>query len=371
MDRADRHPARDFLLLDDLDIPVDRPVDSNDLRLEIARHDYPRIMLWGAGLLALFSLLNWLTDSAGSPVSHVIDAIVVAALAISAYVITRPGLPPEWAPWLFAVVASLAIAGLMAAVLIEDSLVSYVYGIIAMCLVGPATLAWRPFLLASLVTLTMSIVVASTWDERRNLDWVIVALASLAVSAVLLRLRLRSIYALADAIGLARTLANTDQLTGVLNRHGLFDRTPALWSLADRTGSPVFVAFVDIDGLKAANDEYGHEFGDRMIQAASAAVTGAVRTGDLVARWGGDEFLVIGLGSDHDVEDLVSRLHEQRPWLDEPKEHWPGRLSVGFAVGAPADVTVDVLIRHADEDMYRRRLGRRLADDAAAGTQQR
>ena len=347
-------PTRDLLLLEDIALPLDRAVDTDELRLEIGRHDYPRILLWGAALLAGFSILNWLTDSAGSATSHLIDALVVIMAMLAAFVISRPWLPLRATPWLFAGVASLAVVGLMLSVILEGSLVSYVYGIIAMCLVGPATLGWRPFLAEGAVTMIMAAIVASNWMDLRSLDWIIVALAALAVSALLLRLRLRSIYALGDALAVARALASTDQLTGVLNRHGLLDRTPALWSLAERLDSPVFAAFVDIDGLKRANDLHGHEHGDRMIQAAASAVTGSVRTEDLVARWGGDEFVVLGLGSDHDATEFLQRLNARPPQFADS-----GQLSVGLAVGPERKCDVDDLIRRADEDMYRRRMDRR------------
>jgi diguanylate cyclase len=117
----------------------------------------------------------------------------------------------------------------------------------------------------------------------------------------------------------------------------------------------VFALFVDIDGLKIANDRYGHAFGDDVIQLSGQAVQASVRGGDLVARWGGDELVVLGIGHHPAPGDFARRLDEHVNLSGIDRARWPGHLSVGFAQGDPSTVSVDELIGRADADMYGRR----------------
>ncbi|WP_460864992.1 sensor domain-containing diguanylate cyclase [Rhodococcus aerolatus] len=117
--------------------------------------------------------------------------------------------------------------------------------------------------------------------------------------------------ALARELEQVRGEAETDALTGLLNRRG-WDRF-----LADeearyrRFGDPAAVVVLDLDRLKAVNDAEGHAAGDRYIQRASGALTAAVRPGDVLARLGGDEFGVVAVGADAArAQDLVARLGE-------------------------------------------------------------
>ena len=118
----------------------------------------------------------------------------------------------------------------------------------------------------------------------------------------------------------------------------------------------MLVWFVDVRGLKSANDSHGHEFGDAILVAVIEALRASVRANDLVARWGGDEFVVLGIGRQGDPEDLnrrVDALLEAEPSLTA---RWSRSVTIGFAAGPP-DTLIDELIAAADADMYRRRLG--------------
>ncbi len=114
----------------------------------------------------------------------------------------------------------------------------------------------------------------------------------------------------ARALEHAVTEAETDPLTGLLNRRG-WDR----WMAREedrfrRFGDPACVVMLDLDGLKAVNDTVGHDAGDRYLRRAAAVMRSSVRSGDPVARLGGDEFALVAPVGAEDAGRLVDRLQD-------------------------------------------------------------
>jgi diguanylate cyclase (GGDEF)-like protein len=152
-----------------------------------------------------------------------------------------------------------------------------------------------------------------------------------------------------------RHMAFHDSLTGLPNRE-LFERR-LTESLADarREGRLLSVLFVDLDGFKEANDTVGHGEGDRLLKEVAAALTGLVREDDMVARIGGDEFLVL-LPNVSGTEEAVAVSDRILKGLDVS---WVGgdrrfRLSSSIGVAVFPDDGDDgaALLRSADRAMY-------------------
>ena len=120
--------------------------------------------------------------------------------------------------------------------IIEQEPIGFVYVIIVLTAFGPTILSWAPFITVSLLAIAGVWVVVTTWDPGHPGEWLIVSVAALLASSVLLRMRLRSLDALADASDLAQRLAVTDELTGLLNRHGLQAQIPRLVAMSGRLG---------------------------------------------------------------------------------------------------------------------------------------
>lgn len=143
-------------------------------------------------------------------------------------------------------------------------------------------------------------------------------------------------------------LATRDPLTGLANRHELFQRGVE-W-LTD--GSPVTVLFADLDDFKRINDEMGHAVGDEVLRVAGERLAARVRSDDLPARFGGDEFVVLLRGG-RDVAVPVER--HLREALAEPIHTSAGEVrigvTVGLAVAEPGDSLDDVIAR-ADVALY-------------------
>ena len=145
-----------------------------------------------------------------------------------------------------------------------------------------------------------------------------------------------------------------DPLTGLPNRTLLSDRLNQALARQRRGGHAVVVAFMDLDRFKLINDSKGHPVGDALLVSLARRLEAAMRSEDTVARFGGDEFVVVseGVGDDGDVAAIAHRL---KAALDEPfmlsTESLRISGSIGLAVSRNEE-TADELIRNADAAMY-------------------
>lgn len=101
-------------------------------------------------------------------------------------------------------------------------------------------------------------------------------------------------------------LAMTDGLTGIANRRAFDEALEREWKRTLRESSQISLLLLDIDRFKAFNDHYGHQVGDDCLRSVAAAITGAVRSTDLVARYGGEEIAVILPNTDMDAASAVA-----------------------------------------------------------------
>lgn len=161
-------------------------------------------------------------------------------------------------------------------------------------------------------------------------------------------------------------LAHHDPLTGLPNRALLGERL-ALTLARDRRERALTALFViDLDGFKALNDRFGHAAGDELLIAVGHGLRRAVRAGDTVARWGGDEFAVVagGVADREAVKTVADHLHTAlREALRDHAQGVDVRASIGVAVADDASVAPEALLHRADLAMYRakREGGGRLA----------
>lgn len=152
-----------------------------------------------------------------------------------------------------------------------------------------------------------------------------------------------------------RQMSLVDELTGLYNRRGFNFLAGRELKSVHRTGRRGLVLFIDLDGLKQANDSRGHEAGDRLLIRAANAVRSVTRETDVAARLGGDEFAVfMTLGYDHPPIHLIVERYIEAARVAGVK--W----SVGATATPPERVvTLDDLLTGADEAMYRGRRARR------------
>ncbi len=154
--------------------------------------------------------------------------------------------------------------------------------------------------------------------------------------------------------------ATHDLLTGLPNRALLMDRLRQAQAHAQRRGSLVALLFVDLDRFKRINDSLGHAVGDQVLQVVAQRLTASVRSGDTVARWGGDEFIIL-MDNLHDRGDVVAVADKLLELLEREVETEGATVlvlscSIGISVGPADSADADALLSMADKAMYRGKL---------------
>jgi diguanylate cyclase (GGDEF)-like protein len=144
--------------------------------------------------------------------------------------------------------------------------------------------------------------------------------------------------------------AERDALTGLLNRRGLKRLADRALRNSHRAGEPVSAVMLDLDGMKAANDTWGHECGDAMLCAVAKLLVSAVGRRGAVARLGGDEFLVVlpGMAMGGALE-VAEKLRAEIERLHVPRCH----PRASFGVASMTGVSWEEAVRQSDEALYR------------------
>lgn len=144
--------------------------------------------------------------------------------------------------------------------------------------------------------------------------------------------------------GRAEAMATTDALTGIGNQRAWWNRMNEEESRRARTPRPTAVAVIDLDDLKLVNDERGHLHGDLLLRLAAQTLRGAVRSFDVVARVGGDEFAVLAVDFEGDAPLLRNRIADALAGVEI-------QASIGVAFPT-SDMTLLDAYAEADRAMY-------------------
>jgi diguanylate cyclase (GGDEF)-like protein/PAS domain S-box-containing protein len=151
-----------------------------------------------------------------------------------------------------------------------------------------------------------------------------------------------------------KQLATVDPLTGAFNRRHGNSRLAAEFERRSRPGQPCAVMMLDIDRFKSINDEYGHDAGDSVLCAMVAICNVGLRTADMLARWGGEEFLILLPDTDAAAAIAIAeRLRETIATVKVPVGiHGSITFTVSIGVATPESNNVHDLLRRADYALY-------------------
>ena len=173
---------------------------------------------------------------------------------------------------------------------------------------------------------------------------------------------LRMRFAIVDAVdeALSRQLYESsvrDPLTHVFNRRYLTDRLLAEVARARRAGGDVTMLMIDVDGLKTVNDSFGHLAGDRLLSTVAARIRRTLRVEDVLARYGGDEFVVIAVGTERAAaEQLAERVRRAVEALRMRARGHEVRVTTSIGVASLAELAANTepaaLLALADSRMY-------------------
>jgi diguanylate cyclase (GGDEF)-like protein len=172
------------------------------------------------------------------------------------------------------------------------------------------------------------------------------------------------------AVRAYKAAAVTDALTGLLNRRGFFDAAGAMMEANKAAMTPVSVLALDLDHFKSINDEFGHGMGDAMLQLFANVVRRTLRSGDVIGRVGGEEFVAILSCTLAEAAIAAERVRcaFAAATFDPDGHQIPATVSIGAACGSP-NASLELLIARADAALYLAKANGRdrieLADEAA------
>ncbi len=158
---------------------------------------------------------------------------------------------------------------------------------------------------------------------------------------------------LKDSLARVNLLARKDSLTDLANRGSFYELVNQEMLRCKRYGGAISIAFVDLDKFKALNDRSGHDVGDEALRVVAQTLRAQLRSTDLPARVGGDEFAVMLPGLDARGASQATQILQSR--LLSAMEHrgWPITFSIGLATFTTALDSVDDMVKRADTLMYK------------------
>ncbi len=300
--------------------------------------------------------------------TDVVPAIVLAAIL---WWQRRGHVTPQNAGWYVTVGSLVVSSSILVTVVLGGQVPIMIYLLIMTMVNGACALTVRQLVLAQTVPvlgpLVAMVSVGGLITSDSFADWIALWLVTLAASIAVFVSRERGFREMARIEELLEQQAIEDPVTGLGTRRALEQMFPVVRSSAEVAGLEVFLVFVDVDGLKTVNDALGHDEGDRVILAVAKAMREAARSRDVLVRWGGDEFAVLGIGDAAAAERMETSIAQRVTVLNPLAGEWSGTVSPGSSTMHPSGCELAALVAAADSDMYRRRRavrGRRASDAA-------
>jgi len=155
-------------------------------------------------------------------------------------------------------------------------------------------------------------------------------------------------------------LSIRDPLTGLYNRRYVMEKFLSMAKYADRKNVNISILLLDVNDFKEINDQHGHSIGDSVLGTIAKLLRHSFGSKDILARWGGDEFIILSVFSDVDL--LNNKINDFKSRLDEEDWQYKGTLSISIGEAVyPADaVNLQELLDLADNNMYEEKVNYKL-----------
>lgn len=150
----------------------------------------------------------------------------------------------------------------------------------------------------------------------------------------------------------AKFYSENDTLTGIYNRRAIDPFFAKIKTMTDSNNQKLAVMLIDVDNFKMVNDQFGHKEGDLLLKGLSSQLVKSVRKTDIVARWGGDEFIILApnITKREHVQEIIERINDNLKNLSTSQIGVS--VSIGVAVYPAEGKTFDELLKAADKRMY-------------------
>ncbi len=158
--------------------------------------------------------------------------------------------------------------------------------------------------------------------------------------------------ALKKALERERMFSRIDYLTGAANSRYFFEVAAVEMSRAQRYRRPFTLAYIDLDNFKIVNDNFGHKEGDRFLVEVVKTIKQFIRAGDLIARVGGDEFVILLPETGYDAAELVMNRIRKKFVVVMQHNKWPATFSAGMVTCVSYECGISEIMKVADNLMY-------------------
>ena len=222
---------------------------------------------------------------------------------------------------------------------------------------NPWHLMWIVIIAAIVLTALVNCLQGFIWYGHISRDLLIIGtidaiIVALIVAPIAIKLGLIQQQRIKDKL---KALALTDELTKLSNRRGFYLLAEQLLKMASRTKSGMYLMYTDLDDFKKINDEFGHAEGDRALQAYAQLLKENYRESDIIARIGGDEFVLLPVGTSKDNLPIIrNRFYKILSSYNDTHENpWILSATIGIAYYDPeSPCSLDELLKRADDSLY-------------------
>ena len=337
------------------------------LRGEIARRDIPQAFSLLGGFIILMGVVELIAFGTQYALSVLIQFSAGVLMLFMSQILGRRDFQARTVTWSWVIASAILVGIAIADAGIVGAPLSLAYSLIIMVAFAPIAVAWRPALVGAAVMFLSSIIGSLTVPGQDDWRTITAAFVALVVGLILLHLRLSALDEISDAEARTRAVAATDSLTGLLTPNGLLSLMPTLGAIAEREDDHVCVMVFQIEDVAAAVHEYGIRYGKDLVVATAAAVQEHSRTGDLVAHWDRDRFVVAGLGSQPNADSVADRVQQGINDSAVSLGKWLPHVTVGTAAADPRVSTFDGLLEQAQQQMTTAAISDRPNREKAAG----